>query len=354
MNDRETLTLQEAGELILANRKGRVYLMGEPGIGKSSLISYLEQQTGYPTAYVDVPNLDVGDGAMPVLDHETKTTGFYPNKRFKLHEGKPVIIMLDEYTKGEDPVKKMLHPMLEIKNPRFGDIPIPEGSIIFLTGNLDSDGVGDSMDAHTTMRLTKVEVSKPTADEWLPWAADNNIHPVLMAWVNRTPQALASYRDGDQDGNPYIFNPTKVQDSVVTPRTLEIASDWVWQRDDLTHNSLRAALTGCVGQSASHSIMAFLAHQDSLPSWDSIINDPLGAKLPEEGNAGALAVLVFGAVERVQNKDEVTQFIKYLERAEEEWQCLFCISLAKHKRKQEMAFTCRAFAEWLAKNEDLL
>jgi len=87
MNDRETLTLQEAGELIIANRKGRVLLMGEPGIGKSSLTDYLEEQTGYPTAYIDVPNLDLGDGAMPVLDHETKTTGFYPNKRFKLHEG---------------------------------------------------------------------------------------------------------------------------------------------------------------------------------------------------------------------------------------------------------------------------
>lgn len=353
VKERLTVTLREAGDMILANPKGRVMLQGEPGIGKSSLIRYLEEKTGYPTAYIDVPNLDLGDGALPVPDHETKTTGFYPNKRFKLHQGKPVIIMLDEYTKGMDPVKNMLHPMLEVSNPRFGDIPIPEGSIVFLTGNLESDGVGDDMQAHTTMRLTKAEVSKPTADEWLPWAAGAGIHPVIMAWVNRTPQALASYRDGDQEGNEYIFNPNKVQGPVVTLRTLEMASDWVHQRDNLTPNALHVALAGCVGLSAAHSIMGFIRHHDSLPSWDSIMRDPGGAKLPEEGNAGAMAVLVFGAVERVASKDEVAAMLHYMDRSEEEWRILFITALAK-SRKRDIAFTCKAFADRVVDLEDLL
>lgn len=351
---RNTVTLNEAAALIMANPKNRVMLVGEPGIGKSAVIKQLQRETGYGSAYIDVPNLDLGDVAMPVIDHETRTTRYYPNSRFKLHEGKPVIIMLDEFTKGMDPVKNMLHPLLEVNNPRLGDVGLPEGSLCFLTGNLDSDGVGDSMLAHTKMRLTIVEVSKPTAEEWLLWAADNGIHPIIMAWVDRNPHALASYRDGDQTGNAYIFDPSKVQGAVVTPRTLELASNLIWARDKVTHNTLIAALEGTVGEAASESIAAFIRHQDSLPSWDSIMRDPHGCAVPDEGNAGALAVLVFGAIERVASKEEVSQFIKYFSRVDEEWQSMFCLGLAKNTKKQGMAFSCAAFADWVAKNEDLL
>jgi hypothetical protein len=295
--------------------------------------------------------MDLGDIAMPVIDHETKTTKYYPNARFQFHLGKPVIIMLDEFSKGADPVKNMLHPLLEVVNPRLGDVPVPPGSIIFMTGNLSSDGVGDGLKAHTKMRITMVEISKPTAKEWLVWAADNAISPVVMAWVDRNPHALASYRDGDQQGNQYIFMPNTVQGAVVTPRTLELASNIIKMRSSFDHIALHAALAGTVGAPAANSIAAFIAHQDSLPSWKDIIEQPHRTRLPTE--QGALAVLVFGAIERVE-RSSLPQFLDYISRAEEEWQTIFCLGLARSKTKQAMAFTCKAFSDWAVKNEDLL
>ena len=268
-----------------------------------------------------------------------------------LERGKPVIIMLDEFSKGADPVKNMLHPLLEVVNPRLGDVPVPPGSIIFMTGNLSSDGVGDGLKAHTKMRITVVEISKPTAKEWLVWAADNGISPVVMAWVDRNPHALASYRDGDQQGNQYIFMPNTVQGAVVTPRTLELASNIIKMRSSFDHAALQAALAGTVGAPAANSIAAFIAHQDSLPSWKDIIEQPHRTRLPTE--QGALAVLVFGAIERVE-RSSLPQFLDYISRAEEEWQSIFCLGLARSKTKQAMAFTCKAFSDWTVKNEDLL
>jgi hypothetical protein len=351
VTNRITVTLNQAADLILACPNNRFMLQGEPGIGKSSIIKALQEKTGYAACYIDVPNMDLGDIAMPIIDHETKTTKYYPNARFQFHLGKPVIIMLDEFSKGADPVKNMLHPLLEVVNPRLGDVPVPPGSIIFMTGNLSSDGVGDGLKAHTKMRITVVETSKPTAKEWLVWAADNAISPVVMAWVDRNPHALASYRDGDQQGNQYIFMPNTVQGAVVTPRTLELASNIIKMRSSFDHAALHAALTGTVGAPAANSIAAFIAHQDSLPSWKDIIEQPHRTPLPVE--QGALAVLVFGALERVE-RSSLPQFLDYISRAEEEWQTIFCLGLARSKTKQAMAFTCKAFSDWAVKNEDLL
>jgi MoxR-like ATPase len=196
LNEIRTVNHKQAAALILANPNVRYMLRGEPGVGKSMIAAAIAEATGYDLSMVDVPNLDLGDVAMPVIDHEHKVTRYYPNARFGLTTGKPVVICLDEFTKGADPVKNMLHPMLEVFRPRLGDFAIPEGSIIFMTGNMDTDGVGDGLAQHTRQRVVELVVRKSNATEWLQWAAANGIHPVVMAWVDSYPQALASYLDG--------------------------------------------------------------------------------------------------------------------------------------------------------------
>ena len=339
-------------KLIVNNPHVRFYITGEPGIGKSALIRMIQALTGYETAYVDVPTLDLGDVAMPVIDHESRTTRYYPNARFKLHLGKPVVIMLDEWTKGSTPVKNMTHPMFEVDNPRLGEVPVPAGSIVFLTGNLTTDGVGDSMQAHSRQRVTEVELMKPDAEYWLNnFAVPNGISPIVCAWVDRHPQCLASYTDEGQEGNELIFNPRVPQGAVVSPRTLEKVSGIVSNRDKYDTDSLLAAMQGTVGYSAAESIMSFIRHQDSLPSYKSIIDTPETAQVPQD--QGAIAVLSYGLLEKVE-KATLTPIMRYLERIDLEWQTIFCVNLARHKTKNNFAFENGAFARWCATNQDIL
>jgi hypothetical protein len=50
----------------------------------------------------------------------------------------------------------------------------------------------------------------------------------------------------------------------------------------------------------------------------------------------------------------LTQILTYLERIDLEWQCIFCINLARHKTKSQFAFANGKFASWCAANQDVL
>ena len=67
INFGKTVSLKQAAKLIISNPETVFMLRGEPGIGKSSLLSYIANETGCDYAYVDVPNLDLGDVAMPSI-----------------------------------------------------------------------------------------------------------------------------------------------------------------------------------------------------------------------------------------------------------------------------------------------
>ena len=92
-------------------------------------------------------------------------------------------------------------------------------------------------------------------------------------------------------------------------------------------------------------------YQDQLPSWDEILAKPDSTVVPT--SAGACAVLIFGAISKVE-KASINPFMKYLERFEPEWQACFAINISKNPTKQAVAFSSPAFAKWVSTNEDIL
>jgi hypothetical protein len=353
LNFGTTVSLAEAATLVRVNPTKHYFLRGEPGIGKSSIMDAFERHFGdaYTYVYFDCANKDLGDIAMPSIDREKKITEYFLNGVFQHYTGKPMVIMLDEFTKASQPIQNMLHPLLERRNPRIADWLAPEGTITFLTGNMASDGVGDNVKAHTLNRVTTVTVRKSNADEWLAWAVTNGIDPVVMAWVNQFPHALASYLDGDQESNPYIFNPKRMQGACVSPRSLQLVSDSLKNREHVTNNAMLADMVGTIGESAARDMHAFVEYQDQLPTWDEVIKEPAKAKLPE--SPGACAVMVFGAIAKM-DRTSITPFMEYVERMAPEWQAVFAVNLSKNPDKKQIGFTSTKFRDWALANVDIL
>ena len=73
-------------------------IQSEPGCGKTSLLKMLEKDLGdkYDYIYVDCPVKDMSDIAMTIPNHDTKALENYVGSLFKLDNGKPKVLLLDE------------------------------------------------------------------------------------------------------------------------------------------------------------------------------------------------------------------------------------------------------------------
>lgn len=322
----QTLTLKEVQQAIVnVGNEVTIIMQSEPGIGKSSTLnSMAKMMPNHHARYVDCALLDLGDLQMPKVD---TTVDFVPNKMFVSDDGAPLLICLDEIGKAMRPVQNALLTLLLEK--RIGNHKLPEGSVVFGTTNLATDGVGDKVEAHARNRVCFITVKKPDADEWLHWAMDNDISPEICAWVKQYPHSLASYTEESQSDNIYIYNPRKAQASFVTPRSLEKASHFVKKRDSLGDMVVQTCIAGCVGEAAALDMMAYIHVADKLTAWEVVIEKPEAAPVSDDQIANM--IMAYGAVTRV-TKETIDPFMKYLARLPSEIQIMFLSSLIKSSK----------------------
>lgn len=341
------VNFSETVDVLLNAGANSVHLVGEPGVGKTAMHDVIVERTGFRKVYIDGPNTDVGQSGMPIPNHQNRTLDFYPAEYYGLHTGEPVCIMIDEWTKTDDYVRNTLHPLLHER--RMGEFKLHPDSIVFTTGNLDSDGVGDHVKAHSRNRQTWLPYMKPNAKEWCAWATNNGMAPEVIAWVHEYEHCMMSYLDGGQEKNPYIFNPNDAtQTAFVSPRSLAKASHWVNRRTALTDNAFIACLDGTIGYAASRDLQAFIELADQLPTRESIENSPDSAVIPT--SPAAQCILMFKAV-AVVNRDSFGTWMRYVRRMPKETQAVFINSLLEVKDKKSWAITHPSFVTWARENQ---
>lgn len=357
------LNLSEAADLIAAvGHEVTVMLAGEPGIGKSAILSTLGQR--FPDReliYFDCATKDLGDIQYPDVQVFPPQAGadtdakrilkFIPNAQLGIHTGKPAIICLDEL--GKCASRAVLNALLSvIHERRLGDDYMHPETILFTTTNLTTDGVGDIIPAHVRSRMCTVTVSKPNAEQWIAWTRglgrSKNIHPMVTAYVEMFPQALASYTEGDvQKDNPRIYHPDRQQTAYVTPRTLEKASHVIRAQAKFSTNALTAALAGLGGAAFAREMQDFLAVREQMPSMKEVIEDPQTAKLPD--TASAAMVLVHGMIGKMDRKN-FDPFFEYIMRLPKEVQAVFFVAVIQTQGVVDMAVKKKAFQQWASDN----
>ena len=341
-------------------------ILSEPGCGKTTLLSMIATDNGdkwrspkdgtnidgdkYDYIYVDCPVKDMSDIGMTIPNHATKSLEYYVSSLFNLGSGKPKIILLDEFMKSPK-LLQVIFTRLMLER-MVGDEPLPNGSIVFGTSNNASDGVGDTMLAHAGNRVCIMEMGKPSVNEWLEWASANGISRVVRAFVALFPRTLASYRDGNQDDNPYIFNPKKSQLSFCSPRSLAKCDVIVRNRDHLGDNSTMVALSGTIGASGAGDMSAFLSLERTLIDVKDIVKDPDGVKIPEE--VSAQLMIMFQAVDVLETQDELTKFMQFVKKIpSSEVQAVFFTMMMRNQKSIKLARNNAQIAEWAKNNHEL-
>jgi len=345
-------------------------IQSEPGCGKTSLLSMIASDNGdawrspadgtsiegdkYDYIYVDCPVKDMSDIGMTIPNHANRQLEYYVSELFNLSDSKPKIILLDEFMKSPK-LLQVIFTRLMLER-MVGDKALPKRdgvpSIVFGTSNNASDGVGDNMLAHAGNRVCLMRMAKPNVNEWLQWASENGISRVIRAGVAMFPRCLASYIDGDQKDNPYIFKPSMSALSFVSPRSLAKADVIVKHRDKMTENSLKVALAGTVGASFAGDLSAFLMMEKSLADVKDICKDPEGIEVPKD--ISAQLMIMFQAVDVLETQDQLTKFMGFVDRIpSSEVQAVFFTMMMRNQKSIRLARNNQKISEWAKNNHDM-
>lgn len=150
---------------------------------------------------------------------------------------------------------------------------LSKGTHIVCAGNGSTDTGTTELTSAAATRLVHlyVETSGPRAlDHWIEWANNSGINPALVGFARFQPETFGGprqvYTEGQQ-GNP---------------RT------WTWAESTLTLLDQLpfdpevgdAIVFGLVGQAGGRSYIAYRQHLAKCPTFEQVVADPRGAKVP--------------------------------------------------------------------------
>lgn len=289
-----------------------VLVTGEPGTGKTSMQHTLAaKHPEHQPIYVDMANTDVGDIMMRIPNHKTGRLDAYVSSLFGLDDPRPKLIMLDEVGK----MPKIIQPTVTRLMLEFtvADVKLTEGSMLWATTNNASDGLGDSIPAHTSDRLMKLHYGKPNADMTNVYFSDAGVSLLTRGWLAMHPHALHSYQTDDLTNNDMPFNPAKRQSAFVTQRGLFRADKHVIKSMNRRPvHVTQAMLAGMLGESAARSMVNYFSMAKDLVPVAKVFKDPLGTDMPEKD--AALFLMCFYALDTIKTQDEMSAFMQYLDR----------------------------------------
>lgn len=349
LNFNKPISLKEAFRLIVTNGASKTYYcQGEPGIGKSSLSGMLKEYFGtdeWDHIYLDWSLIDYGELVMRAPNRDTNELELYISSLLKPKSKKKKLIMIDELDKGETLLQKLGTRLM--LDHVIGEYELPDGSIVFATGNLASDGVGRNILAHTSNRITTLNIRKPTHEEWLSWASDAGLSAELRTFVALTPSVMASYLDGIRpEDNEHVFFPTERNKQFCSPRSLAKCDPDIRNRDKLGSYLTEAALAGTIGSASAAMLNAVLSLKDEVTSTEKVLADPEGVRIPEK--PAAVLMMMFNSLDVIKTQDEFTKFMKFMGRIKSaEVQSIFFTMAMANKKTAGIAAKNVEIAKWL-------
>lgn len=315
----------KAGANLLAIKRPFM-LWGAPGVGKSSIASTIAEIVGGGFIDMRLPLYDAVDlrGIPCVIKGQTvwMTPDMFPK------DGKGVIF-LDEIVQAHASVQSAASQL--ILDRRIGDYVLPDGWVVCAAGNREGDRASvNRMPSHIANRFVHLNLDVDASD-WLEWAYDNDINPMVQAFIGFKTELL------------HAFDPK--EKAFPSPRSWEFASEILeCDMDDC----LAEVIEGTVGHAASIEFMAFIRVFRELPDYESIVADPATTILPK--GAGAKYAVSAMLTQRTQHKD-MKPVMQYVNRLDKEFQILATQEMTRRNKKLAES---SSYIKWAAENKDAL
>ena len=170
-------------------RQRATMLWGTRGVGKSSVIAQVAEESGVPLVDLRLTTIEPVDlrGAL-FADDDLKKTVWFPPEFLPSSDQQQGILFLDELTAADQRLQTSAYSL--ILDRRVGDYRLPDGWMIIAAGNAAFHGaVSYDMGTALADRLFHFNVQS-VIDAFLEYALANNFAPEVMAFLQIRPDKL--------------------------------------------------------------------------------------------------------------------------------------------------------------------
>jgi hypothetical protein len=333
-----TVNSEAAYELITDCLRAKLvpFLTGSPGIGKSSIVHQLANESGLEVIDMRLSQCDPTDLlGFPRIDNSSDKASYAPMSTFPLStdevpQGKQGwLLFLDEFNSAPMAVQAAAYKL--VLDRQVGQHKLHDKVAIVCAGNLDTDNaIVNRISTAMQSRLVHLQL-EADHESWLKWAAKNGIDHRVISYIQWRPEHL------------HQFNPDHNDKTFPCARTWEFTSRLIKQWDAIPHSKL-PLLAGTISQGTAYEFFEFCQIFQDLPSIEQIVSNPTGIEVPEEPS---IQFAITGAIGSSCNADNIEPLMQFVERMPVEFQI---ITLRTAIGRDPALSQNPAVRKWIAKN----
>ena len=316
------------------------FMWGPAGIGKSSLVVALGANLGWHVEDITLSTMDPTDlqgqgyvdgGAL----HWAKPTWLM---NLEAQGDAESILFIDEMNAGTSPA--MLAAALKlVLNRRAGSHPLPPKCRIVAAGNRAQDRAAVTRTTGPMNNRFSHIACVPDLAAWQAWANANAVEPLLCAFLNFQNSRGVAALHVPGDGGAVAW---------ASPRSWVQAAKFI-DEPKATRVHLFASQ---VGDALAAEFEGFIELFKALPSLESIIADPLNAKLPHDA---ATAYAISAALSRKATRGNFAAIVDYAQRIgaaiSREFETVAVLEAVKRDASLKES---GAYTAWAVRNADSL
>lgn len=282
------------------------YMEGAVGIGKSQVVAQVCKKLKMELIDERASQMDPTDiKGFPWPDGTKMLMHWLPSSRLPPMKAKTKgLLFLDELSSAPLAVQAACYQL--ILDRCVGDYILPDGWTVGGAGNRMIDrAITNRMSSALNNRFIHIDF-ETSVEDVVSYGRTVGISDDLIAFLRFRPNLL------------HAFDPT------LNPKAFPSPRGW-FKVDKVTKSNRPVArefnlITGIVGHGAAVEFREFMRNRLSLPTIIEIKANPDTAKLPK--SAGELYAITT-SMASATTRDAYPKFLKYIERAEEEWQIIF-------------------------------
>jgi hypothetical protein len=330
-------------------------LLGKPGIGKTAMFERIARELGI--GFIDF-RLTLKDqvevGGMRIPDSKTGLLKHYPPDdlpHVSIHGPKGIILFDEINVPGQLMQAATYGIILERRN---GSYKMAEGWVPMASGNNVTDKAAAQRLSSALANRFNVQIVEPDLKSWLDQYGSQNVDTRGTSFLRFRPE-LFHVMPGEPIRLPGETSEEASRKAKERSNEIPFPTARSWTKSfkfiDETPTLRRKIFTGYVGQYPAEEFEAFWRIMENAPSFDEVVRDPEGVRVPSETDPGT-CYAVAGMLARLVDRKTMGPVVTYVERMRPRDYAVATIVDAV-RRNPELQ-TTKGYATWAAHNQDIV